>query len=278
MARVYSRRAPAEQARGHAPASRATWSRASRSSQGGDPAAAFDCMCPGSDVAGMATWQRGSLRLHLSSAWGPLPPRDQIVDLIEVHPPAKPGQCALRLRPRLGPAGGPELGGHQRPLAPSLERRAQHPLRPAVHGRGVEEAGAGGDGGVQDAPGAGLGGVAPDIEGLPGAHADDRHIESSRAQRTCFHAHPAIPAGRPVSGGHEHDRGGDGAENGEQCCPQWPQYSAGTASQFAQTRAPVSTPTPGPAGERTSAAMVPPQMEATATATAMLRPREARIR
>ena len=49
-------------------ASRATSSLASRSNHGGWPASAFSVIRSGRDVAGIATWQRGSLRIHLIRA------------------------------------------------------------------------------------------------------------------------------------------------------------------------------------------------------------------
>jgi len=47
------------------PARRLTSARSSGPNQGGAPAAAFSAMRSGREVAGIATWQRGSLRIHL---------------------------------------------------------------------------------------------------------------------------------------------------------------------------------------------------------------------
>src|SRR5690349_2030577 len=51
-----------------APASRATSARSSGPNQGGAPAAAFSAIRAGEDVAGIATWQRGSLKIHFNNA------------------------------------------------------------------------------------------------------------------------------------------------------------------------------------------------------------------
>ena len=52
------------------PARRATRARSAGPNQGGAPAAAFSTSRAGEEVAGMATWQRGSLRIHFSNACG----------------------------------------------------------------------------------------------------------------------------------------------------------------------------------------------------------------
>jgi hypothetical protein len=46
------------------------YARSSGPNHGGLPAAAFSRMCTAFEVAGIATWHRGSLSIHLSSAWG----------------------------------------------------------------------------------------------------------------------------------------------------------------------------------------------------------------
>ena len=84
---------------------------------------------------------------------------------------------ALGLAARLGVVGRPQLGGHERLVAARAEALRQRSLGLAVHRRGVDERGAGVEGGGDDV-------VASfrDVERLPRAHPDDRDLRSAGSE------------------------------------------------------------------------------------------------
>ena len=62
-----------------------------------------------------------------------LGPSHQVMDLIELDPPAEIGKRSLGLSAALRSAGGPDLGGNDRTIPSALERTPQHPFGLAVH-------------------------------------------------------------------------------------------------------------------------------------------------
>ena len=134
----------------------------------------------------------------------PLPPGHQVVDLVEVDPPAEPAERAVDLRSGLGVVLRPDLGQHLHAVAAAVQSAAQHPLGLAVHGRGVEEVGAGLDGLGHAIPRGGFSLRAMHVERLPrpDAHGGDGQSgscpERGVPSRRRF---PGWGAGRPGMGG-----------------------------------------------------------------------------
>jgi len=120
---------------------------------------------------GLETLQEAQLGGHV----------DQVVDLVDVDGPVQP-QRVLGLGPARLWIGGPDLGGHQHPVADAGQGLPQGLLGAAVHGRGVEKVDAGGEGRLHQGAAA-LGGV----EGAPGAHPDGGHADAGTAEVGSLH-------------------------------------------------------------------------------------------
>ena len=131
----------------------------------------------------------GAQRLELVEA--PLP-RDEVVDLVEVDPPAEGVEGERDLALRLVVVCRPHLRRDDRGVSPFGECRAENALGLAVHRRAVEEAGATGQGGVDDATDVRLGGRTANVECAPRADPDHGDAQAGRPERALLHAQVAF--------------------------------------------------------------------------------------
>lgn len=117
----------------------------------------------------------------------PLPPGDEVVDLLEVDPAAEEAQLGGELRLRLLGRGCPDLRGHERSIAQRAERLAEDSLGSAVHRRGVDDTGTPFECGLDDHSRL-RDALWADVENLPGAEADDGKRRPAAAERAGDHA------------------------------------------------------------------------------------------
>ena len=121
----------------------------------------------------------------------PLPP-DEVVDLVEVDPPSEGIEGERDLALRLVVVCRPDLRRNDCGVSASGECRAENALGLAVHRRAVEEAGATGEGGVDDSADVRLGGRTANVERAPRADPDHGDAQSGRPERALFHAQVAF--------------------------------------------------------------------------------------
>ena len=99
----------------------------------------------------------------------------------------EPAARAVAWLDALSPADALRLAALSSSKCDWLPTQAEHPLALAVHGRGVEEVRPVRQGFVDDLAAARLGGRAPHVEGVPGAHPDRRDLEAGLPEGAPLH-------------------------------------------------------------------------------------------
>jgi hypothetical protein len=106
------------------------------------------------------------------------PPRDEVVDLLDLDASAERGQLGLELPAALQQGRRPDLRGDDRrcPDRRGLQRMPEHFLGPPVHRRGIDESNARRERLLDDRSRAVLR-LGRDVEDGPRAEPDDGHLE-----------------------------------------------------------------------------------------------------